>query len=536
MEYFLTNSGRKTRDFYNIFREFIHISGVLENEELAKSLGLQTVVKLPVLESQKIIVCEAKRNNKREFSVYGTYGKDWEYAEDFFFMLDEAYAREFSKGRDIYIYGAGNSTRVFLHRIQIPIQGIIDSDSEKSGSFLQGKIQVFSPDVVNLKDHFIFVCSIHYEEIAEFLEKRGGVEGVDFSNISRIDIWPSEMMKLMFEEQDIRDYKCSNPMEEFELHAGGYVKLCCKMNYSVGNLYDLDFNTIERSIKRKLFIISVLNGTFSFCKKKNSFCLTLEKQKISRDEHLYSVPEQVCSKTIEAAFDPSCNLYCSSCRNSRYIAHSSSMMKLTRRFIQEMLPKADILRIAGNGEAFFSKYYRQIFESEEIKAIGKIEILSNGNICDKQMWNYLSDITDGNLIAQISVDAAREGTYRSIRRGGELKKVEYTLAFLSMLKEKNKIKHIRLNFVIQRENYKELADFIEWGIGYGADDFFITQIENWGSYDEDTFQNICMYDTEHVEKFVPELEKELKRIMQYRDIISMDQVEKHQRRCILWGE
>ena len=88
------------------------------------------------------------------------------------------------------------------------------------------------------------------------------------------------------------------------------------------------------------------------------------------------------------------------------------------------------------------------------------------------------------------------------------------------LKRHGKVRCVALNFVMQRENYRELEDFVIWGKELGVDYFNITYLENWGTWTEEEFLEKCMYQTE--KNPCRELQEEIKKIKKYGDCILLD--------------
>jgi len=74
----------------------------------------------------------------------------------------------------------------------------------------------------------------------------------------------------------------------------------------------------------------------------------------------------------------------------------------------------------------------------------------------------LSEIT-------VSLDAATEKTYKLIKKGGNWRRLMANLAYLSEQKRKGVIStYLQLNFLVQKNNYKEmaLAKELAHGLGY----------------------------------------------------------------------
>lgn len=96
-----------------------------------------------------------------------------------------------------------------------------------------------------------------------------------------------------------------------------------------------------------------MKGTYCFCNTNR--CAPIRNSGFEFEEHhSYS--------TAIAAFDKTCNLHCESCRNKTYIDNSLKVKFLARYFCEEMIPIAEIVNLAGDGEALFSPNYLKILE------------------------------------------------------------------------------------------------------------------------------------------------------------------------------
>ena len=62
----------------------------------------------------------------------------------------------------------------------------------------------------------------------------------------------------------------------------------------------------------------------------------------------------------------------------------------------------------------------------------------------------------------VSVDAARQDTYEVVRRGGSFDRLCRNLDFLGGLRAERRIDLLRLDFVVQALNFREMPEFVEW--------------------------------------------------------------------------
>jgi len=110
-----------------------------------------------------------------------------------------------------------------------------------------------------------------------------------------------------------------------------------------------------------------------------------------------------------------------------------------------------------------------------------------------------------------SIDAATKDTYEYIRRGGKFETIKKNMEFAGKLRKTGELSYFRMNFVVQKENYKEMPLFVEWGKEIGADEVFFTKILNWGTYTDEEFKEISMMEADGVTP-----KKELKEIMKLK--------------------
>lgn len=522
--YILTGDTRRILDMWYVFHQLISIVAVVGNKKAAQQVNLPSWDWADVNKEQWLIVCK-KRSEKEESEInkktnYGLENR-WIWAEAFFCLLDDLYLQEYSKKRCVYLWGAGGTTKRLLQKIQLSVQGIIDSDAEKDTiqSFF-GKYMVLSPKMVDFKRCFVLISSIYYDEISSYLEKEGMTEGIDYIDQTIIDIWPSEMMRQIFYADVGYNFRCRSPFVYEYIRTNGSIYRCCKMNISIGNLLSCTYEQICRSIKLRLALLSFINGTHAFCTSLKCQSILNHKEKNNVDDVYNTSFDTTYQRVVDPAFDRSCNLFCSSCRVNRIVDRRKELETLTEKFITEVVPKSDIIELAGMGEVFASKYLMKILTAPECKNKG-LRVVTNGNICDRQLWSDLCATHDGNIAVTVSVDAAYPETYALLRRGGDFKKVEDSIRFFGKLREEDKILELRLCFTIQKNNYREIVPFVEWGIQHGVDMINFKKLENWGTYSSEEFQAISLIDSK-TRELLPVLKDEITKLHPFREKIKIE--------------
>ena len=102
-------------------------------------------------------------------------------------------------------------------------------------------------------------------------------------------------------------------------------------------------------------------------------------------------------------------------------------------------------------------------------------------------------------VVTVSVDAAREPTYR-LNRGGDWGQLRENLLFLSALPGVR----LQLNFVVQDNNFGEMVEFVEVASGYSASQVFFAGLRNWDAVLPSSARNLhpVFTDLEYQERAV----------------------------------
>jgi molybdenum cofactor biosynthesis enzyme MoaA len=233
-----------------------------------------------------------------------------------------------------------------------------------------------------------------------------------------------------------------------------------------------------------------------------------EKYCLSDEEEIKTNPRKnICLKKIndfnvQLGYDRSCNLACPSCRDHRIIKpeDEDEMVEMMHEEVKRMcLKKPRNMRI-GNGELFFSPYYRDIifnyYENDEIA------LISNGMLFTPENWEHLENRYK-DISLEVSIDAINIETYRKLR-GGDLTKLRKNMEFAGELRRLGKLKKFSVSFVIQAENFREMIGFVEYGKSINVDIVHFMKLNNFGHIPKDEFIKMDVYDkrNENHEEFV----------------------------------
>jgi organic radical activating enzyme len=318
---------------------------------------------------------------------------------------------------------------------------------------------------------------------------------------------------------------CKRPWEFLEIYGGKNeltIYNCCPgwVDDSIGSLpYEDSLDTVWNGEKSKEFRKSILDGSFSHCKKCNCSFIQNgslpEVEDVLNGKHGSHFQKIVKEKVLESeqpyfvnlCYDMSCNLKCPSCRLKIFMIDSNSIEYESKKRFQEKLidylgklKKDVIVNVTGTGDPFASRLFWEFLQKIDGKLnphIG-INLQTNGQLFNEQNWQKLNKLHGNPISACISLDAGTEVGYGLTRVGGSWKKLMQNLEFISILKREKKIAKVRLDFVVQKNNYNEMQDFVEISKKFGFDCYF-SKIMDWNTYSPDEFNKHNILDKNHAE-------------------------------------
>lgn len=295
---------------------------------------------------------------------------------------------------------------------------------------------------------------------------------------------------------------CDYTTKALSIKAHGNVMACCSsVGLSMGNFLYTSIEEVLKGVPAQLIRLSVSNRTYSFC---NDMCFMFREEKYqlnAEKEIKANLRKDICLKEIkdfnvQLGYDRSCNLACRSCRNHRITKpeDDTETVEMMHEEVKRMCFKKPRNMRIGNGELFFSPYYKDIifnhYESDNIA------LISNGMLFTPENWSFLEKRYQ-NISLEVSIDSVNPDTYKKLR-GGDLHKLRKNMEFASQLRKQNKLKKLSISFVIQDDNYKEMIDFVEYGKSIHADFIHFMKLNSWGHIPSEEFIKMDVYDERNV--------------------------------------
>ncbi len=319
---------------------------------------------------------------------------------------------------------------------------------------------------------------------------------------------------------NIENKFCRKPFEHFEVHPSGDVSLCCYtwLPYYAGRIdRTTSVKDVFNSDAVKEIRETIHDGTFRFC--NSTLCPHIQngdlpdKDKVEGPRMQRIVKERIVDDLMpdfyNLCYDESCNLQCPSCRVNK-INFTEGNAYEQRRRIQERIVK-DLfytphtknctVNITGSGDPFGSKLFRELLFNVDCERCPNINInlQTNGVMFTEKYWNKMHKLHNNINTVIVSYDAGTEETYNITRRGGNWDQLQTNMEFLSRLRQEGFIKELRIDFVVQQANYKEMAEVVRIGKRLKLDKVYFSLIVNWGTWTNEQYMYRAVYSKNHPE-------------------------------------
>ena len=321
--------------------------------------------------------------------------------------------------------------------------------------------------------------------------------------------------EILNKDKDLNDRFCERPFDFFEAHdlIVGKTFVCCPtwLPTPIGNLTEDSVEDVFNSEKAQEIRRSILDG--SFCKCDHKLCPLIQnnslpkKKDIKNKRHRKIIDENI-TKGLEPiyynlCYDESCNLQCPSCRANKFFLKEGPdyerKIKIQEKIVTDLFltphQRNVTVNITGSGDPFGSKIFRDLLCSIDGSKCPnvKIDLQTNGVMFTPVYWKKMYKIHKNISTVLISLDAARRSTYDITRKGGNWKALMSNLKFVSGLRRERLIDLLRLDFVVQKDNYKDMIRFIKIGKKFKVDQVYFSLIADWGTWPEEIYEEKAIW-------------------------------------------
>lgn len=314
---------------------------------------------------------------------------------------------------------------------------------------------------------------------------------------------------------------CPNPFSQFDVYENGDAFVCCSawLSEPIGNLGRQSVASIWNSRKARKIRASIYDGSFRYCDHR--LCPAIQKGSLptlEEGEHDPRFGEAVRRRAtrldalptfVNFCNDASCNLSCPSCRTHKILLTEGPELerrqqlhdKLVAALFEQNSDRRFRISITGSGDPFASKIFREFLFELDGQRFPNLEISlqTNGVLLTPRTWQRLHRIQDNIDIVVVSFDAASERTYRITRRGGHWPTLLQNVRALGRRRESGELRFLRMDFVVQQANYREMPAFVDLARELGADRASFSMVVNWGTWSDAEFAVRSIWNKNHPE-------------------------------------
>ncbi|NNE05420.1 MAG: radical SAM protein [Xanthomonadales bacterium] len=314
---------------------------------------------------------------------------------------------------------------------------------------------------------------------------------------------------------------CPNPFKQIDLEESGVAFTCCSswLPTPMGNIKHAPLEQMWNGQAMQKIRESIFDGSFRYCRHdrcpmiQNDSLPTLDE---AREDPLFTkvIDERQTTlkhlpQFVNLVNDRSCNLYCPSCRTERinhtegavYEETAELQARLLEPYFSESNDRHFVLSITGSGDPFASRVYRDLLYNLDGSKYPnmKIALQTNGVLLTPRNWERMKGVHDNIASIIFSFDAASEETYAVTRRGGHWPTLVHNARRMGELRARGLYPLLRFDFVVQKENYREMPAFVELSRELGADRAYFSRLIDWGTWPKDRFMDQCVWEPQHPE-------------------------------------
>jgi MoaA/NifB/PqqE/SkfB family radical SAM enzyme len=331
-------------------------------------------------------------------------------------------------------------------------------------------------------------------------------------------------------ERNLEGRFCRNPFVQLDVYEDGRLYSCCSswLPTPLGNLNARSVKEAWNSTISEKIRESIFDGSFRYCDHK--VCPMIQQGDLPTLEEARQEPllrdiidrKQTKLDTlptfINLCNDQSCNLACPSCRVAR-INHNKGKEYAKRQHLQDKITQELFSRptdhpftvnVTGSGDPFASAVFRDFLYTLEGKDFPnmRINLQTNGVLLTPRNWQRMEKIHGNIATILVSYDAAKPETYAITRRGGNWDTLQENVKRLGELRAKGELGMLRLDFVVQQANYREMPAFVEIGRAMGVDIVSFSMVLDWGTWSLAEYEKQCIWKESHpeFEQFIEVLE------------------------------
>ena len=279
---------------------------------------------------------------------------------------------------------------------------------------------------------------------------------------------------------------CAWPFTNLIIYEDGEAMVCCPgwTSLTLGNVLETSPLEMWKGEKIARLRESIHDQTFRYCVD----CGNPENYVQSNPPPI--TPNVDLISVLALSYDPTCNLVCRSCRLEPRKATDLTDKIHAAVLASGVLNHALEVILCGDGEPLASPTFWPFLSTRiEHRPELKFTLTTNGLLLTRERLEIIA--SSGKKIGgvSISMDAAREETYRLNRRGGNW---DVLMRNLDDVKDYPFVWK-QFNFVVQENNFAEMAEFLKFSLKHHATTVYFSALANWGTYSPEDYSRRAVH-------------------------------------------
>jgi hypothetical protein len=155
--------------------------------------------------------------------------------------------------------------------------------------------------------------------------------------------------------------------------------------------------------------------------------------------------------------------------------------RIRDQVVLPLLETAETAYITGSGDAFGSPHFRGILKQLcDPRYKVEIQLGTNGQLITPRLWQEFEPLHHRFQVIMISVDGATPATFERLRRGSSWEKLQVTMGVLRAAREARRIRRLRVNMVVQTDNFLEMRPLLALCKEWLVDTICFYRLRQWG--------------------------------------------------------
>lgn len=258
--------------------------------------------------------------------------------------------------------------------------------------------------------------------------------------------------------------------------------------------YSQDFDNVRRSIVEGKYHFCDMDNCPEYNNGKQEYFLTLQEleEKYPKIAEFVKNPVKYNKGPITAnlSYDTRCNLSCPSCNRHLLPKFTKDKTKDISNKIISLGKDLEFIYLAGMGDPFGTKHYLEFLKTIDVQkdfpSLDTILLNTNAINFNKKNWESIPENTRKTITYVIVSMDGLYGIFEKNRYPAKWNTFEEQLKFIALLRKNNEIKHLRIYYVYQENNFRQMLDAVRFCEDIGVNSLFFARIRDWGTIKDES--------------------------------------------------